>query len=849
MARIELPSIVAPLHYEIHVKPDISRMRFFGSIRILIAVRESTRSIVLNLVDLYFQQAEIAQKRIRTRRVSFDSAAGTATLEFPDAIPVGEYDLNIDYEGKIYESAQGLFLTKYGAGEGERHMLVTQFEAVSARRFIPCWDEPARKATFGLSVTCPAKELAISNMPVESIAALEDGLQRVRFQTTPRMSSYLLFLGIGDMERKEALSGTTKVAVVARRGSAEKGAFALDAALKILSYYNTYFDTPFPLPKLDLLAVPGTGGFSAMENWGAILYFERALLLDPQFSTEADRQRVFIVVAHELAHQWFGNLVTMEWWDDLWLNEGFASWMENKAADHFFPEWNKWLQSETDRQRAMRMDAKRTTHPIVQPVISGDHADEAFDDITYRKGQAVIRMLEGYIGEQAFRDGVRNYMRRYAFGNTVTDDFWRELEKVSRPIKAIADEFTLQPGVPLITVQAVTVEGGNTKLTLAQGRFAVDGSANEAREWHTPVSAASLDALGSIRSLLIAGATPSSMTVDGKPPVKINVGQTAYFRSRYADSLLSPLFERFSNLAASDQLGLLYDVWALAEAGEINVGYYLDLARKVPLDADTTVWRQLIDTVGSIEVLHADLPERGAFCAYGRGLLGPLFERVGWTARPDEADNIAVLRESLLIALGRLDDPSVLAEARRRFGLFLERPDDPQALPPAIRRPALNVIAVAADERTYDSLLGLARNASDVTIKTQLFETLAAARDAKLAKRSLEIALSDEPAKTTGPSMISRVAVDNPDPAWRFALDHREGLRSRLDALQFHNFLPSLAVRSSNPNRLSELRKYIDEHVPAEMRKQFERYIADLEFRLKVREKRIPEIDKWIANH
>ena len=233
-------------------------------------------------------------------------------------------------------------------------MLLTQFEAASARQFIPCWDEPARKATFSMSAAISKEDIAISNMPINSTSPLENGLQCVRFQRSPKMSSYLLFLGIGNFERTEASAGATKIAVVARKGSAQKGKFALESAVRLLAYYNDYFGVPYPLPKLDLIAAPGSGGFSAMENWGAILYFENSLLVDPRLSTESDRQRVFVVVAHEMAHQWFGNLVTMKWWDNLWLNEGFASWMENKATHQFHPEWMMWLQSETDRQRAMR---------------------------------------------------------------------------------------------------------------------------------------------------------------------------------------------------------------------------------------------------------------------------------------------------------------------------------------------------------------------------------------------------------------------------------------------------------------------------------------------------------------
>jgi aminopeptidase N len=847
MDRIELPSHIIPIHYEIHINPDINRMRFSGFLQIKVEIRKPTSTIVLNSVDLYFQRATLLQKRTETKRVHFDRSASTATLEFSGVIEPGQYDLQIAYEGKIYESAQGLFITKYNTDGGQKHMLVTQFEAVAARRFMPCWDEPARKATFSLSVTCPQNELAISNMPVESVVGLEDGLQRVRFQTTPRMSCYLLFLGIGDLERKEGQSGTTKVAVVARKGSAEKGEFALGVALKILSYYNSYFDIPYPLPKLDLMAVPGAGGFSAMENWGAILYFESSLLLDRQISTEADRQRVFIVVAHEMAHQWFGNLVTMDWWDDLWLNEGFASWMENKAADHFFPQWNKWLQSESDRQRAMRQDSNRTTHPVVQPVISADQADEAFDDITYRKGQAVIRMLEAYIGEQAFRDGVRNYMKRYAYQNTVTDDFWMELERVSRPLKVIADEFTLQPGVPLISVETETLDGGKTKLAVVQQRFAMDDSAQDVRVWHTPVSAASVDAQSSAQTLLIAGPQPGAISVDGKPPVKVNIGQTGYFRSRYDDTTFAALVVRINSFSASDQLGLLNDAWALGEAGITGVAGYLDLTKRMSADADSVVWRRVIEISEYVEILYAGLAGRDAFCTYGRGLLDPIFMRIGWTKLPGEADNVAVLRESLLLALTRLGDSAVLNEARRRFTLFLANPDDPQGLPAAIRRPVLRAVALSADAPTYDSLYGLAKKETDFTVKDQLFVALASARDIVLANRSLDIALSDEPAKTTGPSMISRVSLDNPDRAWDFARGHLDAVTSRLDALQRNSFMPSLAARSTNPDRLPELRRFIDEHVPSESRRQAEKYVADLEFLVKVKAQRIPEIDKWIA--
>ena len=848
MERIQLPSNVVPEHYEIFVRPDAANLRFEGTVKIRIRIVEATSAIVLNAADLQISRAVLAS---RSEQAGISLNGETATLKFERPIELGVEELSLDYTGKIYESAQGLFISRYDTAEGSKHMLLTQFEAVAARRFLPCWDEPARKATFSLSVAVPPNETAVSNMPVDEGSELPGGFRRIRFQTTPKMSSYLLFLGMGDFEPLEATAGSTKVRVMARRGSASKGKFALESAVQLLAFYNEYFGVPYPLPKLDLIAAPGAGGFSAMENWGAILYFEPALLVDPESSPESARQRVFVVVAHEMAHQWFGNLVTMEWWDNLWLNEGFASWMENKATDSFHPEWLMWLQSETDRQRAMRQDAKRTTHPVVQPVVSGEEADQAFDDITYRKGQAVIRMIESYIGETAFRDGVRAYMKRYAYKNTVTDQLWAELESAARKsTKTVADDFTLQTGVPLVSLEAEQPQGTRTTLTVRQGRFAVDESAGEVHVWHTPVSAAPVGSSAPVVPQLVIGPGRVSISVGGAPPIKLNFGQNAYYRSRYSREALLSLAARFGSLTPADQLGLLNDSWALGEAGLAPVGDYLGLIQRVSLDAETVVWRQLIETLVSIDSVYAGLQGRNLFRAFGRDMLNPRFKPIGWNAQAGESDNIAVLREDLLYALGRFAERSVVDEARRRFEAFLV---DPKSLPAGIRLPTFRVAALWSDAALYERMHDAAKRTGDALQKDQLFVSLASAQDPALAARTLELALRDEPdkttgpAKTTGPSMISRVAVDNPDLAWQFALVHLRDLDQRLDALQRHRYVPALGAQSNNPARLAELRRFIDEHVPPKLRKQVERFYSDLEFRLKVRTQRVPEIDMWLA--
>jgi aminopeptidase N len=445
--RVVLPETVIPERYDIKVTPDARGLVFTGKVAIDISVQEATDRIVLNAADIVISDVTLSGHQ-KPPKLVLDGTGQTATFLFEKPVEPGRYVLSIDYTGKISQHAAGLFALDYDTPQGQRRALFTQFENSDARRFVPSWDEPGRKAVFGLTVVVPKNEMAISNMPVAETLELSNERVVVRFADSPKMSSYLLFLALGDFERVSEKSGETEVGVVVRRGETAKARFALDATNRLLGYYNEYFGTTFPLPKIDLVAAPGESQFfSAMENWGAVLYFERTLLLDPKLSTERDKQNIFITVAHEMAHQWFGDLVTMSWWDDLWLNEGFASWMESKATNHFHPEWNIWLQVAASQQRAMDLDARSGTHPVITPIHDVFEAANAFDDITYIKGAAVVRMLEAYVGEEVFREGVKTYIKNYAYGNAVTDQLWAAIDEASpTPVSKIAHDFTLQAG-------------------------------------------------------------------------------------------------------------------------------------------------------------------------------------------------------------------------------------------------------------------------------------------------------------------------------------------------------------------------------------------------------------------
>jgi aminopeptidase N len=467
----KLPKNVVPVRYAIDVKPDMASLTLSGVEVVDIEVREPTARIVLNAVNTTFDAVAIDGDAQRAD-VTQDAGAETATLTFAQPVAAGSHRLRIGFISRINKFDRGFFFIDYPTDTGTKRMLSSKLEPSDARRIFPCWDEPAFKANIALTVTVPRHFMAVGNMPATAEEMVEPNLKRVTFAPTPKMSTYLFVLTTGELERITADADGVTIGVVATAGKAAKGQFALDSAVKLLAWFNDYFGVKYPLPKLDLIAVPG--GFSgAMENWGGITFFESRLLFDPATNADTARRPIFGIIAHEMAHQWFGDLVTMAWWDNLWLNEGFATWMATKASEQFYPQWQSWLNGYGQKQFALSLDARRTSHPIQQPVANESEAMVAFDAITYNKGQALIRMLESYLGETVFRDGIRSYMAAHAYGNTTTANLWQALESTAhKPVTRIAASFTEQDGVPLISAETAC-SGDTQRLALRQGRFVV----------------------------------------------------------------------------------------------------------------------------------------------------------------------------------------------------------------------------------------------------------------------------------------------------------------------------------------------------------------------------------------
>ena len=428
-----LPRNARPLHYRIDVRPNAEKMTFAGTASITLEVYQTTDTLKLNANDLTIASARLVPANGKGAGVALtaelDAKAEQVSFQAPRAIQPGTYRLDVVYTGRINTQANGLFALDYPDKRTSKTVrgLFTQFEAPDGRRFAPEFDEPAYKATFELSAVVPVNQMALSNTPIVRSEPAGAGFKRVHFAQTPKMSSYLLFFATGDFERisRKAANGV-EVGVVAPSGTGEQGRFALDSLAALLPYYDDYFGQKFPLPKLDNVAGPGQSQFfGAMENWGAIFTFNRALLVDPAITSAARKQQIYETQAHETAHQWFGDLVTMAWWDDIWLNEGFASWMATKATDHFHPEWFPLLGRVGGRESAMALDSFKTTHPIVQHIRTVEEVNQAFDTITYDKGEAVISMLEAFAGEDVWRQGIRSYIAAHKFGNAKTEELAR----------------------------------------------------------------------------------------------------------------------------------------------------------------------------------------------------------------------------------------------------------------------------------------------------------------------------------------------------------------------------------------------------------------------------------------
>jgi len=732
-----LPRSPRPTRYEASLSLDLEGRRFSGEIRVDLEVETPTEEIVLHAAELDLTRAVLKTSegdRAITQIVPAP-ASETVRLVLAGRAPVGKARLELAFAGRMSTGLRGLY-----QGEG---VASTQFEAADARRVFPCFDEPAFKAVWALTLEAPAELALLSNGAPEKVEKKGER-KRVTFKETPPLPTYLVALVCGPLEAKAAVPVRgVPVRTWAVRAKVDLTAFAQGIAVEVLPRLEDYFGLPYAFGKLDQVGVPEFEA-GAMENAGLITFRELALLLEPETASLGVKKRVAEVVTHELAHQWFGNFVTMHWWDDLWLNEAFATWMAFKIVDGLRPDWRVWLDFDSGKAAALHLDALRSTHPIHAEVKNPEEMTESFDLITYEKGGAVLRMIEGYLTEEAFRDGIRLYMRRHARGNAVADDLWGALAEASgQPVVALANAWIRRPGHPLVEVSR-----RGSSVHLSQRRFFSEPGAplNGSDLWPVPLVLRYRDREGTKeeRHLLEGARAEVKLAAVGETAwLCANAGSTGFYRVAYDAAGVGDLARHLGDLAPAEKVGLLGDEWALVRAGLREVSSFLDLVAAFGEEQDYAVLDELVGRLSAIESRLLDPSTRARLQRFVGGLLGPALSKVGFEAKATEGHAERLRRAALVRALGLVArDPSTVAEGARRVDRYLC--GDRDALEVNLHEAAVVMAARAGDEKRYEAMKARFATESDPAFRRRYLLGLALFEEPALSARALEMAFGEE---------------------------------------------------------------------------------------------------------
>jgi aminopeptidase N len=733
-----LPQTVVPSHYKLFLDASIAGQKFSGEENITVQVQQPTREIVLNSLGLEIALAEAAAGGLtQAAQVIYDQPNEMVRLTFAKPVPAGAASLHLKFSGKLTAGLRGLYLSK----SARRQYAVTQFEGTYARMMFPSFDEPGFKATFDLFVIVDKGDTAISNGRIVSDEPLPGSdRHRLAFSTSPRMSTYLVALAIGDWQCLERTVDGVPVRVCAEPEKKQYGQFALEAATQSIHFYNQWYGIKYPFEKLDMLAIPDYE-WGGMENTASIFYRDTALLLDEATVSVFSKRGHATVVAHEIAHQWFGDLVTAAWWDDIWLNEGFASWMERKPVMAWHPEWHMEEDEAAAAQQVIGQDSLSAARAIHGDPRSSAEIKEMFDGITYEKGAAVLGMLESYVGPEVFRKGVNAYLQAHANGNATSADFWQAMARVSgKPVDKIMPTFVMQPGVPLLTVSG-SCHTDHTPLQVEQERFYLSPSSEEHeadQPWQIPVCTRAAQPWPS--TCFLVTAKKQEVAINSCSWQMANRNAKGYYRVLYPpENLMAIAAAAEKELTVPERITLVEDTWAMVRAGKEPVGVFLAMAQKLRADRN----RLVVDFIaGHLDTIAQSLvPEQmqQGYRAFVREQFGRLAKETGWTAGANDSDEQKALRASLLRILGTAGDPGAIAAAKMIVQDFMRAPSSVEG---TIVGPAFSVTAENGDTALYDQFneaMGRARTPEEYYY--YLF-ALASFRQPELAKRTL--ALVDE---------------------------------------------------------------------------------------------------------
>ncbi|MCB0961279.1 MAG: M1 family metallopeptidase [Acidimicrobiales bacterium] len=820
--RNRLPTTVVPSHYDLELAPDLDAATFAGREEVTLVLTEPTDELVLHALDLEVDEVwlEVHGERIEAT-ASFDEATETMGLALAATAPAGPATLHAAFRGVLNDKLVGFYRSTFTDDEGTtRTLACTQFESTHARRAFPCWDEPAFKATYAIRLVVDEGLFAVSNALETAVDQLPDGRKRVHFAPTMAMSTYLVAFVVGPLEATDVVDvDGVPLRVIAPPGRADLTPFALEIGEFSLRFLADWYGIAYPGDKLDLIAIPDFA-FGAMENLGCVTFRETALLLDRERSTQAELQRVADVVAHEIAHMWFGDLVTMGWWNGIWLNEAFATFMEMLTTDAFRPEWQRWVDFGLARSAAFDTDSLSTTRPIEYEVVTAADAEGMFDVLTYEKGASVVRMLQQFLGEERFQAGIRRYLDTHQYANTETTDLWDAIEEASgEPVRQMMDSWIYRPGHPVVSV--ARSDDGRT-LHLRQDRFAFapddawggDHAADEVRIVPVGVRTGHADGTTTVHRLLLADAR-AEVALD--QPATWLVGNHAgdgFYRVELADEDLRATAEARGELSPLERYGLVEDEWALILAGRGSLERVLELVAALADDDDLSVWQRMAGVLGALHRL-ADPADRPALEARIRALAAPALDALGEARRDGEPERTTARRATLFDLVARTgadgERRRLAAERFRALGA------DPDAVDPDLADAVVRIVAATADEATWDELRRRAGSARTPQDRLRHQGALADAADPALVLRFCELALTDE-VRSQDALFLLRRALANRDASeavWGFLTERWDEITSRFPSSTVPRLLEGIR-QVTDPELAASIAAFLDQHPPTQ---------------------------------
>ncbi|MBZ5490726.1 MAG: M1 family metallopeptidase [Acidobacteriia bacterium] len=864
-----LPYGLSAKHYALSFTPDLQKAVFSGDETLDVEVNKADNEFTLNSAELEFQEATIIQdNKTQVAKWSFAPEKEQVTLTVADPLEPGPATIHIKYTGILNDKLRGFYLARTKA----RNYATTQFENTDARRAFPSLDEPAYKATFDITLIVNTGDTAISNSVIASdTPGPGEGKHTIKFVTTPKMSTYLVAMAVGDFECVEGSADNIPIRVCGTPDKKPLSAAALRYAAEILKFYNQYYGIPYPFGKLDILGVPDFEA-GAMENTAAIFYRESLLFIDDKNSSVDSHQAVFEVLAHEMAHQWFGDLVTMKWWDNVWLNEGFATWMALKPSQALHPEWNAMLDAVQATDTALALDALVNTHPIRAKAETPEEINELFDPISYEKAAAVLRMVEAYVSPDVFRRGVNVYLRRFLYGNATAEDFWSALSAASgRPVDKIMPTFVDQAGEPLLTVKsscttppvvkAPPARKGKrsrrrpiqphpmTQVSVSQQRFWANPS-DASKQEHTWMVPVCLKSGGAKPFCQILSLKEQTLPLTGCSPwVFVNGNAAGYYRTQYDKADLQKLIAiAGTELTTAERISLLRDQAALVGSGQQSMATYLDLISVMNGDAQHEIVESYLPTLDYVNSYLLTGADTAPFRAWVRSNFGPMMTRIGWTPAANESAEVHTLRGNLIHILGTIgEDPETIRQATSLAQQYLKDPDSVDA---SIAKDVLGVAARSGNEelfQQYENAMGHMRSPEQFY---NVGGALAEFRDPKIVEKVMELAVSDEVRNQDAAGLISRLLInpDNQKTAWEWVKAHWPAVEKKITMSSGGEIVGSTkSFCSAELN--DDVQQFFTEHKVPSAERALKQSREDIEGCVKRRPRLQTELEQWLQQH